>query len=824
MELRSALRTLRFNPGFSIVAIVSLTLGTGANTAIFQLLDAIRLRTLPVAAPQELAEVRLNDMTEARGTWVREAALTNPLWEKIRERQEAFSGIFAWADDSFNISVSGEGHDVSGLWVSGDFFRVLGVRPALGRLFTASDDRRGCGLGPGLVVSYGFWQRELGGDPGIIGRKIPILRTRLEVIGVTPPEFFGLEVGRKFDLALPVCAVAALRSDSRWLDSGTMWWLTVMGRLKRAVTLQQASALLGAESAGIFETTLPPDYPRASVRPYLAMKLAALPAGSGISRMRDEYSKPLTLLLAIAAAVLLIACTNLANLMLARASARQREIAVRLALGASRRRVAGQLLSEGFLLAIAGAGLGLLFARVLSRFLVSFLTTGDAIYLSLPDDFRIFAFAAGLAVLTCMTFATAPALAASGTDVGEALKSGGRSTMGRGKLGIRRLLVAIQIAVSLALLVGTLLFARSLRNLQSLDAGFERRGLLVADVGFGPPGLPPARAIASRRELLERLRAAPEIADAAETTIVPLTGGNWNNRMWMEGSDPSHPRVSMRSMVGAGYFRTMKTALLSGRDFEENDMGSPAKVAVVNQEFARQFTGGANPVGEHFWIEATPSEPQTEYLIVGLAKNAKYRYLREAFQPVVYVPMSRMAIESAGGRFVVRSRGAIDLAAPAVRATLNAIDPGIRYRLRVLDEWTDESLLRERLMALISTWFGALAALLTAVGLYGVISYIAARRTNEIGIRMALGADRWAVVALICRETAALLAAGLGAGLALALATGRAAAGLLFGVEWWDPATLAASAAALAAIAALASYFPALRASTVNPVEALRRE
>jgi putative ABC transport system permease protein len=828
MDLRYALRMLRLNPGFSLVAILSLALGTGANTAIFQLMNAILLRTLPVASPQELAEVRIPDTKGARGVWLRDPALTYPLWEKIRGHQQAFSGIFAWADDSFNISPGGEGHGVGGLWVSGDFFRVLGIRPALGRLFNAQDDQRGCGLGPGLVVSYAFWQRELGGDPNAIGRRIPVGRQELEVIGITPPEFFGLEVGRRFDLALPICALPALRTGDARLDSGTTWWLTVMGRLRPDVPLDRASSLLGAESAGILESTLPANYPQANVRSYLSMRFAALPAGTGTSRMRDEFSKPLALLLAIAAAVLLITCTNLANLMLARAGVRQREVAVRLALGASRARISAQFLAEGFLLAVAGAGCGLVLARFLSGFLVSFLTTRGAFYLAVPDDLRVFAFAAGLAAATCLIFAAAPALRASATDPGGALKSGGRSTMGREKGGMRRLLAASQVALSLALLMSTLLFTQSLRNLETVNAGFDRHGLLVADIGFGPPGMPPGRAIALRREALERLRATPGVASVAEAPIVPLTGEswgeNWSSRMWMEGSDESRARVSMRSMIGAGYFGTMKTPLLAGRALDESDLGSPLKVAVVNEEFAHQFTGGANPVGRRFWIEATPAEPQAMYLIVGLAKNAKYRDLREPFQPIAYLPMPRDALEDAGARFVVRSSGSLDVAAPAIRKAINALDTKLRYRLRILDAWADESLLRERLLALISTWFGALAAILTAVGLYGLISYSAAQRTNEIGIRMALGAGRRSVVALICRETATVLLAGLGAGTALALATGRAAAGLLFGIKWWDPATLSFAMAALAVIGTVASCIPASRASGGNPVEALRRE
>src|SRR5579864_5218410 len=454
-DIRYALRLLRLSPAFAIVAIVSLALGTGANTAIFQLLDAILLRTLPVKAPQELVELRIDDMTHARGSWYRDAALTNPLWEQIRDRKQAFLNTFAWADESLDMSASGEFRGVAGLWVSGDFFRALRVQPILGRVFTESDDRRGCGFAPGAVISYGFWQREFGGDSSVVGRRVPMGKGQIEVIGVTPPGFFGLEVGRTFDIALPICSEPAWQGMSGRLDSGTIWWLTVMGRLKPGVSTEQAGAFFQANSAGIFQATLPVGYPAASRMPYLAMKLITIPAGNGISRLRTQYSKPLALLLAIAGLVLLIACVNLANLILARGGARQREIAVRLAVGAPRARLARLLLTEGLLLAVAGAALGLLLARVLSRFLVSFLATGnDATSVELPQDFHIFGFAAGLAILTCLVFTAAPVLRAVRTDPGEVLRSGGRAmTSGRERAGIRRVLVASQIAVSLVLLV-----------------------------------------------------------------------------------------------------------------------------------------------------------------------------------------------------------------------------------------------------------------------------------------------------------------------------------------------------------------------------------
>ena len=823
-NIRYSLRQLRLNPGFALAAIGSLALGAGANTAIFQLLDTIRLRTLPIRAPQELVDLRIEDMTHARGNWLRDAALTNPLWEQIRTRQDMFGGVFAWADESFNIAPAGERQDAAGLWVSGDFFRTLGLQPIRGRLLAASDDRRACGLGPGAVISYGFWQRQFAGDPAIIGRTFALGDKNIPVLGVTPPEFFGLEVGRTFDFALPICSQPAWIKDNR-LDSGTTWWLTVMARLKPGVSRDQLSAQFRTISPRIFGASLPPDFPQDSVKPYLNMKFYAAPAGGGISRLREQYTTPLALLLAIAGFVLLIACANLANLMLARASARQREMAVRLAVGASRAELIQQLLSEGLLIALAGAAAGVLLAQALSRFLVSLLITGnDPSFIDLRPDWRVFAFSTGVAVVTCILFALAPALRAARTDPGDTLRSGSRNTAGPERFSLRRLLVATQIALSLLLLTGALLFAGTLRNLLVVHPGFDPHGVLIADINFRSANLPPGRAQEFRREIIDRVRAIPGVQSAAQATVLPLSGGNWNNRMWMDDSDFAHARVSFRSMIGPDYFRTLNSPLLAGRDFNQHDIDSAPNVVIVNEAFARQFNNGRNPVGRRLFIETTPYQQQSAYQIVGLAKDAKYHDLREDFPPVVYIPIVPKMLGDINARVMIRSAERGDALTSALRATLAQISPGMSYSFRFFDTWIQSSLLSERLMATLAAIFGALAIVLTAIGLDGVISYTVARRTSEIGVRIALGANRGDVMRLILGEAAVVLAAGLTIGTILSLATARAATTLLFGLKPYDPLILAIAAVSIVVITIAAGYLPAHRAAAVNPVTALRQE
>lgn len=829
-DLSYGARLLRRSPGFAVVAILSLALGVGANTAIFQLLDAVRIRTLPVKEPSKLVEVRIAEHKGGRtGHFTgRRPMLTHPQYEMIRDRQQAFSGLAAWGASTFNLSRTGEARNAAGMWVDGEFFDTLGVTPLIGRLISAADDRPGC-QAPPVVASYGFWQRELGGDPSAIGRTITLERHEYELIGVTPPQFFGVEVGRTFDVALPLCSEPLSRADSA-LGKRDAWFLALFGRLKPGWTMDRAAAQLGAMSPEIFRSTLPPTYTPDDIKTYLEFKLTTFPAGTGVSNLRRDYETPLWLLLATTGLVLLIACANLANLMLARATAREREIAVRLAMGASRRRVISQLLAESLLLSAIGAAAGLLVARWLSRFLVALMTTeSNRLFVDLSTDWRVFAFTGALAVLTCLIFGLTPAVRATATEPGTAMKAGSRgSTDSRERFTLRRGLVVMQVALSLVLVVGALLFVRSLRNLLILDAGFRQDGVVIANLDLRGANLPDGGRRAAFDDMIARVRALPGVGSAAEAFIIPVSGAGWNNRIVMDGA--TRKELVNFNAVGPGYFRTLATPMLAGRDFSEADAFNAGKVAIVTEEFARTFFGGANPIGRTFQIEAGAGIERPVYQIVGLVKDAKYTNLREEFTPVVFVAAAQETVAEGEPQpdpylsIVIRSQAPLATITREVAAAAAAAQPATVIDFQTLNTLVRNSLLPERLMATLSGFFGLLAGVLATIGLYGVMSYMVERRRGEIGIRIALGADRSAVVAMIMREAGWLLAIGLVVGGIAAIGAARWAQALLFGLRPGDPATLGAAVLALAVVAIAASVIPAWRAARLEPTVALREE
>jgi len=812
-DLRYAARVLRLSPGFATVAILSLALGVGANTAIFQLLDAVRLRSLPVRNPQELAEVKIVGGNHGMGINQQYGELTRPIWQVIHDKQRVFSGTFAWSVNQHYVGRGSEMRHFHGLWVTGDFFRVLGVQPWRGRLLLPEDE--GACPVTHAVVSYSYWRSEMGGrEPGT-GTKTIMDNDAVEIVGVTPPEFFGMSVGDDFDIALPFCRQKEeLRRD--------IFEVSVMGRLKPGSTLARASAEMNALSPGIFEATVPPGRDPRSVEMYKHFRLSAYPASQGVSWLRESYDRPLWLLLGIAGLVLLIACANLANLMLARASTRAREFAVRLALGASRARLVRQLLAESALLAAAGTACGIALARSLSGVLVwSLSTEGSSVNLNTAMDWRVLLFAAGVAVLTCAAFGVLPALRASQGQPAAAMKAGGRGmTTGRERFSLQRLMVVTQISVSLVLLVAALLFVRSFRNLMTFDPGMRESGITAGFLGFWQSNLPAQRWLDFKRELLDEVRATPGVLNAATTTNSPLLGSSWEHGVHIGALEGD----SKFTWVSPGYFDTMGIPVVRGRGFTENDTANSTRVAVVNRTFGRKYLSGADPIGQNLRTIQEPNYPSTVYEIVGVIPDTQYNDLRGVTPPMTFAPASQLPAPGPWTGLMIYSNAPPAAIGAAIKRRLAARHPDVIVEFSDFQKDIRDQLAPERLMAMLSGFFGALAALLAMVGLYGVVSFIVARRRHEIGIRLALGAECGRVVAMVMRDAARLLAVGIALGTAASLLAGRSAGSLLFGLKPWDPATLAAAGTLLAAIAAAASFVPARRAARLDPMDALRDE
>jgi len=824
-DLCYAVRKLRLDPAFAIVCILSLALCIGANTAIFQLIDAVRIRTLPVPHPQDLAVIRPTNLSTTGRQTGRYGYLTNSIWEQIRAQQRGFSGVFAFGNQSFNLATRGEVRNAQGLYVSGEFFDVLGIQPVLGRVFHLSDDHIGCGA-PGAVISYRFWQTEFGGEPGAIGKSVSLEGHAFPVLGVTPASFHGVDVGHSFDVSALICSEPLIAGEDSIYSMPHGWWLAVMGRLQPGWTLQKASAQLDSISPGIMAETLPPVYQAEARKQYLQKKLAAYPGSTGLSNLRREYESPLWLLLAVTGLVLLIACANLTNLMLVRASAREKEIAVRIALGAARGRILRQLFTESLLIALLGAAFGTLLARLLSSFLVRYLSgEGDVrhIFVGLVMDWRVLGFTAALAILTCLLVGLAPAIKATGTAPARVMSLAARGmTATRERFGLRRILVVAQVALSLVLVVSALLFSGSLRKLLTLDAGFQREGVLIMDIDFTRLKVPPEQRANFRQTVVDRLRPLHEIESVAETDAVPLGGSYWNDQVVVNG-EVNKTLVDM-GHIAPGYFKTIGTPLLAGREFNQHDTAGSQKVAIVNQEFARKILGTENPIGRTFKIQVYQGEPQHEYEIVGLMANAKYYDLRQGFDPVAFYPQTQDGHPDNYGQIIVRSSGSLEPVVGTLRRTMAEINPDITINFRSLNEEIKNGLLKERLLAMLSGFFGLLAAVLATVGLYGVMAYMVASRTNEIGIRMALGAAPSQMLAMVLGEAGRLLCIGVVAGIVLALAVGRWAASLLFALKPYDPKIMGMACLGLAIVAVLASTVPARRAAKLQPMVALREE
>jgi predicted permease len=819
VDLRYALRTLRKNPAFAFVAILSLALGIGANTAIFHVLNVVRLRALPIPDPGRVASVRAKDSHGGMGVNSFPADMTYPLFEQLRDRQQALDGLFAWGHGGAAIGDGANLRPVRLLWVSGEAFRTLGIAAERGRLLTPDDDRRGCAAPASAVLSHSLWQSQFGGRDDIIGKRVTIFMLQAVVVGVAPASFFGLEVGRAFDIAVPLCA----RGPS--LDARNVWWLSVVGRLKPGWTVDRASAHLDTLSPGIFEATVPMGYAAASVEKYRTLRLEALPGANGLSALRQQYDASLWLLLAMTGSVLLVACANLANLTLARANVRAREFAVRLALGASRGRLARQLLCESLLLSSIGALGGLGLARTLARVIVDFLrTSNDPIPLDLTMDWRVFVFAAALGVVTCALFGLAAARRSAYTNPGAALKTDARAGAGRERFSFQRVLVTLQIAASLVLVVGAMQLVQTFRNLVTLDPGFRTEEVLTAFVNVARLGLPRERRERFKQELLDRLDALSEVEAAATTTNIPLFGSSWTMGVRLVGA-PDERRSSKITFISPGYFRTMRIPLLRGREFTVKDDKASAGVAIVNQTFIQQFLNGVNPIGQAFQTGQEPGYPAATYEIVGIVADTKYSRLREEIRPIAFIPAAQHPSPQDGVAIIIRASGPASAVPPAVRRLLANLDS--RIALAGISDYETqirETLVQERLMAALSGFFGQLAMIIAAIGLYGLVSYIVSTRQHELGLRVALGATRANVLGLVLRQSLMLVACGLVIGVPAALLLTRWMTSLVFGLSPRDVPTIAMAVTMLAVVALGAALIPARRAASVDPMVALRVE
>ncbi len=814
-DLRYAFRALRANPAFTTVATLSLGLGIGANTAIFSLVNAVILRSLPVEKPEELVQVTLGSGGPD---------FTNPLWEAIRD-MPGMESYFASGGTDFNLATGGEVRNASGAWVSGSFFPVLGVRAVAGRLLEPSDDRRGCQAV--AVTSAGFAIREHGSPAAAVGQTVRLEGQPFEIIGVADGRFFGIEVGQSVAIYAPICAIDVVSGGERHLDKRSRWFLTIHGRRHTGGTLDAENARFAGAGPAVFASTIPPNWARIDQAEYAKMTLAVKDAAGGQSGLRTTYREALFVLLVVVGAVLLIGCANVANLLLARAAARQHELAVRLAIGAGRRRLIRQLLTESLLLAFTGGIAGLFFARWASALLVRFLSTrSNAVFLDLALDGRVLLFSVAAATITGLLFGLAPAWRVSRVDPQSAMKAQGRGTTDSSRrFGLGRVLVVGQVALSLVLVVAAGLLMGSFRKLVTLDPGFRRDGVLLVSMNLAGTGWPESQRKVVHRQILDRLRGLPGVHSAGASFTTPLSNMSWNDLVAVAGYNPptSRDSTAMFNAVSDGWFAALGTDLLAGRDFEPHDGTGGAKVAIINETMAKRFFGQAAPLGRQLQIRSADSlEPVME--VVGVVRDAKYQSLREETHPTAYVPIDQGQWYGWSIAYQLRSEGPPSGLIPAVTAVASEVSPSISIEFNTFEEQVAASLRRPRLLATLSGFFAALALSLAVIGLYGTVAYGVTRRRAEIGIRLALGAARSRVLGMVVGEAGRLVLLGIVAGLATAVGTTRLLGSFLYGLTANDLRTLVVSTVVLGAVALAASLIPAWRAASLDPTESLREE
>ena len=824
-DVMYAVRLLRRSPAFTAVALVSLGLGVGANTAIFSLIDTVMLKSLPVTEPQRLFFVD-NSGGKSGGS----NGPPYPCFELLRDHNRFLAGIAAFDETRFKVTIDGVAEQLRGQSASGNYFELLGVRAQHGRLLTPADDSiigRGGPDGAVAVISYALWQRRFGLAPAVLGKSVQVGTNWVTIVGVTAPEFFGLQVGSPVDITVPMM----LAGDDN-LRSKSTWWMSVIGRLRPDATIEQARADLDA----LFDAFMVGEGQPREKRDYFS-GIELVPALRGANALRRTYSEPLLIVMAIVALVLLIGCANVANLLIARASARRSEMAVRLAIGASRGRLVRQLLTEGAVLVSLGALAGLLFARWGVSLLVGLLRDpGGGIVLEPVFDDRVIGFTAAVAVLTALLFSLAPAIHATRSDAAKPHAAGVTRRL-RASLGTGRALLVLQVMLSAVLLTGAVLFLRTLHELQTIDVGFDREHVLTMQVAATLPqsGVKPATPVEHRRHhaqlgamwehLVDQTRALPGVTLAAAGTLSPLAGRDRGVRIAVIGGapGPEQDHGVRINQVTADYFGVVGMRLLSGRVFAESDRATSLRVAILNETAARAYFGTENPIGRK--VNFPGQRVEDAYEIVGVIGDARYQNLRTPDRRTVYLPMEQ-TIDPVT-TVILAVRGARDVLglAPSVRKSAESLIPGgFVTSVGSIEERVQASLVRERLLSMLATFFAGLALVLACVGLYGVMAYGVVRRTREIGIRIAVGARPLTVVWMVLRETLILVAIGAALGALASVAVSRYVSSQLFGVAPGDLVATSLALVVLLAVTTAAGYIPARRASRIDPVVALRHE
>jgi len=837
-DLRYGLRMLRKSPGFTAIAATSLALAIGANTTIFSLARQLLYDRLAVPHPEQL---RLFNWTGDKhvaienlwGEWdnddrgITSSSFSYPAFLQLRRDNRSLQDLFAFKGiGRVNATLNGNAQVLQGEMVSGNYFAQLGVHPLLGRPIQPSDDREGAP--PVGLISYGLWQRAFAGAPAVVGRTVKVNMTPVTIVGVTPRGFTGAKsVQSEPDIYLPFSAQPALLPRGKGgslLTDTDLWWLNIMGRVKPGVTDTQAQAALQVSLAAVARATLHPDASGTMPR------LLLTDGSRGLFMSKGMFAKPLYVLLAVVGLVLLLACANIASLLLARSAARRREISVRLALGAGRGRVLRQVLTESLLLSTIGGAAGFVLAfagrEVLPRLLS---TPWETDHTSLNFDWRIFAFTAAVTLGAGLLFGVVPAMAATRTKVSSSLKETSLAATRRRKGLGGKAIVGFQIALSTLLVVCAVLFVRTLINLSSIDPGFRTDHLLLFSVEQPEARYPSPNEIALHQRIQDKLRAVPGV-EAVTLAQAPYIAQSMENSDFLpEGQqkDPNKDQTAYTNVVGEGFFQVMGIPVLAGRGFNTQDTRSSTRVAVISQGLARRDFPGINPIGRHFHAHDHPREgkPGDWIEIVGICADTHYSSLRETPPPTFYEPFTQAEDLAGGVTYEVRTRLATESIAPALRRAVQSIDPDLPLiDLRTQSEQIQATMQQERIFASLTAGFGALALALACVGIYGAMAYSVARRTNELGIRLALGALPHQVLAMVLREATWLSLAGIGAGLGAALLLTRLVKSMLYGLQPADPMSLAAGAALLVAVALLASWVPARRAAGVQPMQALRHE